>query len=79
MWCEDHWDHKFLVWEGDPLAAYLKEVDPTVVIVPFNPTAENLAQHLVEVVGVKQLDGTGVVLESVTVEETAKCHATFSR
>jgi len=77
MWCEDRWDHKFLVCEQDPLAGSLKALDGTVVILPFNPTAENLAQYLVEVVGPMQLTGTGVVLQSVTIEETAKCHATF--
>lgn len=78
MWIEDHWDHRFLVWEDDPLANILKDLDPKVVIVPFNPTAEHLAIYLVEKVGVEQLLGTGVTLVEVTIEETAKCHATYA-
>ena len=78
MWIEDHWDHRFLVWENDPLANILKDLDPKVVIVPFNPTAEHLAIYLVEKVGVEQLLGTGVTLVEVTIEETAKCHATYA-
>jgi len=49
----------------------------SVVFVPFNPTAENMAQHLVEVIGPQQLAGTGVTLVSVRIEETAKCSASF--
>lgn len=48
------------------------------VFVPFNPTAENMAQYMVEVVGPEQLAGTGAKLVSCTVEETAKCSASFS-
>lgn len=50
----------------------------SVVFVPFNPTAENMAQYLVQVIGPEQLVGTGVELVSVRIEETAKCSATFS-
>lgn len=78
MWLEDEWDHKMLIWEKDPLAEVLPDIDPTVVIVPFNPTAENIAQHLVEVVGPAQLVGTGIKLVHCNVEETRKCSASFS-
>jgi len=78
MWCEDNWDHKFLVWENDPLYPVLLACDPTVVGVPFNPTAENMAQHLVEVIGVQQMAGTGIMLHSVNIEETRKCSASFT-
>ena len=47
------------------------------VAVPFNPTAENMARYLVEVIGPQQLEGTGVQLSHVLIEETAKCHASY--
>lgn len=47
------------------------------VEVPFNPTAENMAQYLVEVVGPAQLAGTGIKLSEVMVEETMKCFASY--
>ena len=77
MWLEDNWDHKFLVWSVDPWAAILKTLDNAVVITDFNPTAENMAQYLVDVVGPKQLLGTGCRLAVCKIEETYKCHASY--
>lgn len=79
QWLEDNWDHKFLVWEKDPIAPYLIDIDKAGVIrVPFNPTAENMAQYLVTEVAPIQLHGTGCVLVSVEISETRKCSAQFS-
>lgn len=77
MWLEDNWDHKFLIWDQDPLSRHLLDIDATVVLVPFNPTAENMAKYLVEVVGPEKLAGSACRLISVTVEETRKCSASF--
>lgn len=77
MWIENHWDHRFLVWDNDPMSSFLLDIDKTVVKVPFNPTAENMAQYLVDFVGPIQLEGTGVTLKKVTIEETAKCSASY--
>jgi 6-pyruvoyltetrahydropterin/6-carboxytetrahydropterin synthase len=77
QWLEDHWDHRLLLWEEDPFRPAIEAVSPeSVVVVPFNPTAENLAEHLLTVVGPAQLAGTGVALIRCTVEETRKCSAT---
>lgn len=76
MWLEDCWDHRMLIWEDDPWLHHLLDIDGWVVPVPFNPTAENMAQYLLNVVGPKQLEGTGTVLLAVQVEETRKCSAT---
>lgn len=48
------------------------------VELPFNPTAENMAEYLVTVIGPDVLAGTGIELVEVVIEETAKCHASFS-
>lgn len=77
MWIENNWDHKFLVYVHDPLVPKLREIDRTVVVVSFNPTAENMAKWLVEEAGPDLLHGTGVRLTKVVVEETAKCSATY--
>ena len=77
VWLEINWDHKFLVWEDDPFAKTLKELDPEgAVVVQFNPTAENMGQYLIDIVGPKQLEGTGVKLVNVNIEETRKCNVT---
>jgi 6-pyruvoyltetrahydropterin/6-carboxytetrahydropterin synthase len=44
-------------------------------VAPFNPTAENMARYLLEVVGPAILKDTNVQLVSVRVEETPKCCA----
>lgn len=76
-WLEVNWDHRFLVWEKDPMCSYLLDLDRHVVRVPFNPTAENMAEYLVTHVGPRMLAGTAVQLKKVVVEETRKCSASF--
>lgn len=88
QWLEDNWDHKFLCWEKDTTMQLLQrsmvahgpdtaKLTPGLVWVPFNPTAEHMAQYLVEVIGPQQLDGTGVQVIACKVEETRKCSATY--
>jgi 6-pyruvoyltetrahydropterin/6-carboxytetrahydropterin synthase len=77
-WLEQNWDHRTLIWVEDPILEPLRHLDATIAAVPFNPTAENIAAHMVEMVGPQQFAGTGVRLVSVKVEETGKCSATFS-
>ena len=89
IWVETNWDHKFLAFEDDPLMKAIHKTSQmppedaftflnSMVWTPFNPTAENMAQYLVECVGPMQLKGTGCRLVEVTIEETMKCSATFS-
>lgn len=86
MWVEDYWDHKFLMWDMDPL---LEAMDASlagpagdgargsIVRLPFNPTAENMASYLVNIIGPRQLAGTGIRLVAVDIEETRKCSASY--
>lgn len=77
-WLEENFDHKFLIWEQDELLEQLQAVTAeSLVVVPFNPTAENIAKYLVEVVGPQQLKGYDVKLISCKIEETAKCSASY--
>lgn len=91
MWLENNWDHKFLLWEDDPLMPVLQTAltEDSIVLVPFNPTAENIAKYLLTVVGpdlLRQnhtLEGDEhkmffVQLTQVVVEETRKCSASAS-
>ena len=79
QWLEDNWDHKMLIWEHDPLVADLKNLVPDdIVVVPFNPTAEQMAQYLVEEVSIDALAGTNCVLVECEFEETRKCSAVYT-
>lgn len=91
QWLEDNWDHRFLHWEDDDLihamrvliASSNEEVPESehffrsLVSLPFNPTAENLAQYMVEVIGPQLLDEHGVELIECRIEETSKCHVSY--
>jgi len=50
----------------------------SMVSLPFNPTAENLAAYMVNVIGPQLLDEHGVQLVECTIEETSKCHVNYS-
>jgi len=86
-WLEYNWDHKFLIWSQDPIVPLLMSLDEFskkqryqkdygIVQVPFNPTAENMAQYLVDFIGPKLLTPDLVLIE-VKIEETAKCSVTY--
>jgi 6-pyruvoyltetrahydropterin/6-carboxytetrahydropterin synthase len=79
-WVERRWDHRMLLWNEDPMLGEDRvlpiELADSIVRVPFNPTAENMAAYLLRVVGPERLANTGVQLVQVTVEETRKCSAT---
>ncbi|UPT52997.1 6-carboxytetrahydropterin synthase [Hafnia phage yong3] len=92
QWLENNWDHKFLHWENDSLICSLRDSDrlnetlhgndlgdflKSLVELPFNPTAENLAAYMVEVIGPQLLDEHGVQLVECTIEETSKCHVSY--
>jgi 6-pyruvoyltetrahydropterin/6-carboxytetrahydropterin synthase len=88
-WLEDAWDHRLLLWAKDPIVEAMSLPDAktrhdnrlfatladSMVVVQFNPTAENMAAHLLEVVGPSMLSGTGARLVKVEIEETRKCSA----
>lgn len=77
-WLETHWDHRMILWEHDPVLPVLASAGfhDDIVSVPFNPTAENMAQHLVDTVGPEVLP-LGLRLVRVRVEETRKCAAEY--
>lgn len=87
MWVEINWDHKFLAWKDDPIMNRITDAivgvegmrtyHGSIVWLPFNPTAENMAEYLVKTIGPNQLAGTGIRLVEVMIEETAKCHASY--
>jgi 6-pyruvoyltetrahydropterin/6-carboxytetrahydropterin synthase len=79
VWLDNNWDHKMLISYKDPIGGMLIQVDPNgICIVPFNPTAENMASYLLNIIGPQVLENENVQLIEVHVEETRKCSATAS-
>ncbi len=77
MWLEDNWDHRMLIWYEDPIIDDLAKIDPTITSVPFNPTAENMAEYLFHIVCPAQLKGTPVRVTRIQIDETRKCSASI--
>jgi 6-pyruvoyltetrahydropterin/6-carboxytetrahydropterin synthase len=80
-WLDEHWDHTFILWEEDKTAlAAVKLAEPTkYFLLPWNPTAENMARYLLEVVAPHVLADLGVVARRVAVWETDEACAIATR
>lgn len=88
-WLEQNWDHKFLAFEKDSLMRGLVaacdwkdkglytqdsiDIENSVVFVPFNPTAENMAYYLLTHIAPQKMVGTGVIVTKIIIDETRKC------
>jgi len=74
-WIDDNWDHGFILWEQDMEAiAALSALDKQkLFLLPNNPTAENMAMHLLNVVSPLVLSGTGVKVSKIVLWETENC------
>lgn len=68
----DEWDHKTLLWDQDPLTKVYQPEKIGIIIMPFNPTAENMARHLAK----KFRKLPNVVSVWVAVSETDSTKAT---
>jgi 6-pyruvoyltetrahydropterin/6-carboxytetrahydropterin synthase len=80
-WLDDHWDHAFIVFADDaPALAAVRAARPTkYFVLPWNPTAENMARYLLEVVAPRVLDDLGVVARRVALWETDEACAVATR
>jgi 6-pyruvoyltetrahydropterin/6-carboxytetrahydropterin synthase len=76
-WIDEHWDHSFLVNAEDTNAIQaLRMVEPCrLFILPYNPTAENMAKYLLEDVCPQVLQGTGGIATRVRIWETDESYA----
>lgn len=77
-WIEAFWDHGFIYSadDCDAKAVLTKMPFPQKLFeMPYNPTAENMAEFLLKVICPAVLQGHGVTVVKVTVWETENCHA----
>jgi 6-pyruvoyltetrahydropterin/6-carboxytetrahydropterin synthase len=76
-WLDEHWDHGFVLNKADEngLAA-VKIVRPCkYFVLPYNPTAENMARYLLDEVCPQLLAGTNVRATKVVVWESDESFA----
>jgi 6-pyruvoyltetrahydropterin/6-carboxytetrahydropterin synthase len=80
-WLERHWDHGFVLHQDDAeaLDAVSRIPGQKVYRLDANPTAENMARHLLDVVAPQQLAGLGVEVVKVVLWETENCSAEVTR
>lgn len=74
-WIDNNWDHGMLLWDQDHQAiqALTSLEKNRVYLLPYNPTAENMARYLICKVApqlVSQIDGYDVHVSKVIVWET---------
>ena len=76
-WIDREWDHGFLLWDRDGAAiAAVRAVEPSkLFLLPRNPTAEVLADHLLRAVCPAELGDLGVRCVRVELWETPNCRA----
>lgn len=80
IWLEENWDHKMILWEKDDMWRIVRFEEKNtlgLICVPFNPTAENLAEFFVEKIAPIRLAGTGAKLVELKIEETRKCSVIY--
>lgn len=80
-WLDDNWDHTFILWDQDEngLAAIRSSQPHRVYELDCNPTAENMAIHLLDVVCPKVLAGSGATAFKVRLWESEETCAEVSR
>jgi 6-pyruvoyltetrahydropterin/6-carboxytetrahydropterin synthase len=79
-WIESHWDHGFILHESDQeaLDAVQKVAGQRLYLMKVNPTAENMAAHLLNEIAPRELEGTDVQVVKVELWETENCYAEAS-
>ncbi len=85
-WIDEFWDHGFVLNEEDEGAiqsvsnfAPKDEVEQKLYLMPKNPTAENMAEHLLNDICPSLFAETGVEITKVRIWETENCYADAER
>lgn len=80
-WIDKHWDHAFIINALDFTllnALNCVEHEKPLFVAPFNPTAEEMAKHLLYEIAPIELKGTGVTIVKVVLWETENCFVEVS-
>lgn len=75
-WIDEQWDHAMIIWNEDPDLELLQKCSgmKPVFVTDFNPTAENLANHLLTKVCPALLKDTDVKITKIRLWETPNCY-----
>ncbi|MDA0780817.1 MAG: 6-carboxytetrahydropterin synthase [Rickettsiales bacterium] len=76
-WVDDNWDHNIILWEKDKSLGDVieKQTDQKVFYLPTNPTAENIADYLLNTVCKELFFDSEVECVKIKVFETPNCYA----
>lgn len=80
QWIDQNWDHNIILWQEDkPLGKLIEnETKQKVFYLPSNPTAENIADYLLNVVCQELFCSSEVKCVKIKVSETPNCYAEAS-
>lgn len=76
-WIDTHWDHTMIIYKDDlKTIELLQQVEKNkdMYILDTNPTAENLAAHLLWKICPEVLKGLNIVVHKVVFWETENCY-----
>ena len=75
-WLDLNWDHNMIIWEKDPNLPLIKQCDglKEPFVTEWNPTAENMADYLLNTVCPIVLKGTGIKVTKIRLYETSNCY-----
>ncbi len=76
-WIDANWDHTTILWDKDkPLGdAIVSHTKQAIYYMPNNPTAENMALYLKEIICPQLFAGTSVTCLKIKIFETPNCAA----
>lgn len=79
-WIDEHWDHGCLLWDKDQSAiSAVQSIQPhRIYLLPYNPTAENMAMYLLNEISPKliaTIKGYDLRVTKVVVWETENASA----
>lgn len=79
-WIDANWDHNTILFDkdkplGDSISAHTKQ---SIFYLPANPTAENMAAYIFDVVCPELFKGRNIRCTGITLRETPNCRASLS-
>lgn len=79
-WLDEYWDHTAVLSEEDRELGndICKHTKQTIFYLPANPTAENMAAYIFEVICPVLFKNSGLKCISITLHETPNCKVTVS-